>query len=581
MIFRIWLIFALILATCQAGFFDSLVSKITGKGSSNPSSQVHNSRSPPPVSDDKARKYLQDFGYVPPSNSLQSSRNGMSADLMDAGSIFRSAIAKFQEFAGLAKTGVLDVATKAKMALSRCGVTDTPLALTSGSSSQFKWPKNRLKYSIENFSSDLPKDDVRKAIAEAYSLWSKVTPLEFEEVPAGSTSDIKVRFGVSNHNDPWPFDGQGGVLAHATMPESGLFHFDDDENWTYKDARKIASNDYTDLLAVAIHEGGHTLGLEHSRDEKAIMAPFYQKTTDSNGNYVYPNLKSDDISAIQAIYGPRTGGSSSSWGGSSSGSDFTTPRTATTTTRSWFGRFFGNDNDDTTRATQRYTTTTQRATTRWPVTESPNSGSWGSGSGSGSGGCPYSIDAYTPSDSFSYAFSGSTVYVISGTRVTKTQPISQLFPSAPTPVQAAVFNPISGSMLVFSNNKVYSYYYSRLQSTYKLDSGFPKTLPSDLGFRVSGALRWINGHQILLGATKNRFFLQSGDEFAVYDEFWNQVTLKNRISSYFPNLPKGVKGLESPSGSTVTAFTSGDVFEYNSRTKTITRQKSLSSFLAC
>lgn len=40
-------------------------------------------------------------------------------------------------------------------------------------------------------------------------------------------------------------------------------------------------------------------------------------------------------------------------------------------------------------------------------------------------------------------------------------------------------------------------------------------------------------------------YFQSGDEFAVYDEFWNQVTLKNRISSYFPNLPRGVKGVES------------------------------------
>ncbi|CAD6196518.1 unnamed protein product [Caenorhabditis auriculariae] len=508
------------------------------------------SRSPPPVTDDKAKRYLQDFGYVQASSVL-SSRPGMQGDVSGPQSLLKLAISKFQEFAGLAKTGILDTATKIKMALPRCGVTDAPLAITSGGSSGFKWPKNRLTYSIETWSSDLPRDDVRRAIAEAYGTWAKVTNLQFEEVPAGGNSDIKIRFGINNHNDPWPFDGKGGVLAHATMPESGMFHFDDDENWAYMDARKIAST-HTDILAVAIHEGGHTLGLEHSRDESAIMAPFYQPTVDDNGNYVYPKLKSDDIQAIQSLYGRNTGGGGggSSWGGSG-GSSFTTSRPMTTTTKkSWFGRFFGDDDDV-------------------PTTSRPSRPSGGSGSG---GSCPFYIDGFTPSDSYSYLFSGSQVYIISGTRVTRVQSIRDLFPGGPSSVTAAVFNPISGKMLLFANGQVYAFYYSRLRASFDKEPDFPKRLPSDLGFQVTGALRWVNGHQILMG---------DNDEFAVYDEFWNQVTLRNRISSYFPNLPRGVKGAESPSGMTVKAFTSSEAFDYDSRRKTIGQHQSLSSYLTC
>ncbi|RCN25241.1 hypothetical protein ANCCAN_29048, partial [Ancylostoma caninum] len=82
-----------------------------------------------------------------------------------------------------------------------------------------------------------------------------------------------------------------------------------------------------------------------------------------------------------------------------------------------------------------------------------------SGSSGSSGGCPYSVDAYTPSDSFSYLFSGSTVYELSGTRVRKTYRVSELFPTAPSRVDAAVFNPTSGMMLLFGNRQVYGYYY--------------------------------------------------------------------------------------------------------------------------
>ncbi|VDD92008.1 unnamed protein product [Enterobius vermicularis] len=248
-----------------------------------------------PVSDSAAKKYLQTFGYVGTSNMLNASPNSMGGgNVEDTLSVFKKAIKKFQEFAGLLPTGQLDEATKTKMAEPRCGVVDV---MTSA----FTWDKTDLTYSIESFSTDLPREEVRDAIAKAYKMWSDVTPLNFREVP--SNGDIRVKFGAGSHGDPWPFDGSGGVLAHATFPKSGYLHFDEDEDWAYKDHNKLINYQYIDLLSVAIHEAGHTLGLEHSRDKNAIMAPFYQDVVDRYGNYVESKLARDDIEKIQDLYG--------------------------------------------------------------------------------------------------------------------------------------------------------------------------------------------------------------------------------------------------------------------------------------
>lgn len=90
---------------------------------------------------------------------------------------------------------------------------------------------------------------------------------------------------------PYPFDGPGGVLAHAYFPEDGRAHFDEDETYTHN------TPSGTNLLWVGVHEFGHSLGLQHSNVQGAVMYPYYT-------GYV-PNMQlhSDDIAGIQSLYG--------------------------------------------------------------------------------------------------------------------------------------------------------------------------------------------------------------------------------------------------------------------------------------
>uniref|UniRef100_A0A7E4VIK3 ZnMc domain-containing protein n=1 Tax=Panagrellus redivivus TaxID=6233 RepID=A0A7E4VIK3_PANRE len=550
-----------------------------------------------PVSDEKANKYLQQFGYMAPSHVLEATPNGMSGDFSDVTSLFKRAVRKFQEFAGLKTTGELDVQTKKKMAEPRCGVFDVQ-AITSSREAAFKWKKNQLTYSIYLYSPDLSRDDIRRAIRKAFDTWSAVVPLDFTEVDStDSSADIKIKFAANDHGDPWPFDGQGGVLAHATMPTSGLLHFDEDETWVYMDPKRIAAGD-TDLLAVAIHESGHALGLSHSRDESSIMAPFYKETVDSRGNYIMPVLKQTDIQAIQDIYGRRTTpfvGSDDRDSGRSSGR--ATTRAMRPSGNDW-ASWSSWDSVTTTTTTEKSRSRSGGSRSGFSPFGSDNGGEWslfpsgGRGSGSSfdrptttprtripselgpgtSSGCPYRIDAISDGVSGGkYIFSGGNVHEFSNNRITKSHSLRLLFPKGPIYVDAALSNPQSRTLMLFQGYNVYAFHFSG--NDWTLDSDFPKRIPRDISFRPNGGMLWIDGHQVL--------FSEDG-RFAIYDEYWNQATKVGDTDEYFPDFPKAVKGGYSSHGSEVVLFSNSRVYKYDgSRKMGIGQPQSISSFFNC
>ncbi|XP_053347984.1 72 kDa type IV collagenase [Clarias gariepinus] len=70
--------------------------------------------------------------------------------------------------------------------------------------------------------------------------------------------------------------------------------FDEDRKWGF-----CPDQGYS-LFLVAAHEFGHALGLEHSQDPGALMAPIYTYTK-------HFRLSNDDIRGIQELYGAPTG----------------------------------------------------------------------------------------------------------------------------------------------------------------------------------------------------------------------------------------------------------------------------------
>ncbi|XP_014254685.1 72 kDa type IV collagenase [Cimex lectularius] len=230
--------------------------------------------------------YLIKYGYI-----LKSKSDVNEDD-------FRKGLIKFQNFIGASPTGKLDKDTLEAMHWPRCSNSDVKRQRMPKRSFQMArmfqgttWSAKTIYYKVITYPLTLDRNVVDSELKRAFNLWSSVTKLKFVQIEKGNYH-IGIKFVSGKHGDNTPFDGKGGVLAHAFYPGyGGDMHFDLAENWT------AFTPEGSNFFQIAAHELGHSLGLKHSNNKKAIMAPFYFGYTPDF------SLHAEEARAIQILYG--------------------------------------------------------------------------------------------------------------------------------------------------------------------------------------------------------------------------------------------------------------------------------------
>lgn len=296
----------------------------------------------------------------------------------------------------------------------------------------------------------------------------------------------------------------GGTLAHAFFPQSGEAHFDEDELFSHK-------GEGTNLMIVAAHEFGHSLGLGHSSVPDSLMAPFYQ-------GYVEDfTLHPDDIAGIQRIYGQNV----------------------------------EKNAERKRRPTARPSTTVAPRMTKKPRDRVPNE-------------CTTDLDAmmeFGKQRYRTYAFKGPYYYLLNDDGIIKGYPrkIGHKWPGLPGNLNAAAHSDRTGYSYFFKGSMVYSYVL--VKKELKMRPGFPKPAP-DMGLpsHPTAALAWGGTGKIYVFKKKNYY---------TFDDLTGEVDgpSSNRI---WAGVPENIDAAVTWSRNGKTYFMKGNVYyRFNDSTKRV------------
>lgn len=238
------------------------------------------------TSNDFVKSYLYEYGFLR-GKDVDSLQSINATDLTNA-------LLLFQEYYKLPADGELNNATRELMLKSRCGNEDN---IYDFRTSAYKWNKTLVTWHYY-----LGTQEVLELTEKAFTLWEQKSNIRFKHDRMNpdiliSNKRLKHVMQKESKTCTTEFNGKGGVLAHAFLPNyfNSIceIHIDEDENWSYSYDRNI-SLDQISLLATLTHEIGHALGLSHSDVVDSVMFAYY------NGKI---ELADDDILAIENLYG--------------------------------------------------------------------------------------------------------------------------------------------------------------------------------------------------------------------------------------------------------------------------------------
>lgn len=202
----------------------------------------------------------------------------------------------------------------ARDAQTGCSVGGTPIA----------WPNACVSFSMqEAASSTIELERATALMREAFATWENARCGEAGDKPSIRISDAfgpalctaaqyNTHAGNANvvlfRDDDWPYSGVGRELAATWVTVDGagaILDADIEINATSPLSVPTAEGlslgvivDQHDLLSIMVHEAGHFLGLDHSREEGSVMQ------AELSAAEVRTQLSADDEAAICEAYPP-------------------------------------------------------------------------------------------------------------------------------------------------------------------------------------------------------------------------------------------------------------------------------------